>query len=82
MKRLQDKYIPNKKYEETEESKGWRRLTQQEMDIQGKDLCKEMEEEVLNTYKIEEGKRGCFQGTGDEPEVYEKSGKEANHVGR
>ena len=48
--------------EDTEEMKRWRSLNQSEMDLSWKKLAEKMEEEVLDTYKVEESKRGAFEG--------------------
>ena len=47
--------------EDTEEMKRWRRLNQSEMDLCWKNLAENMEEEVLDKYKVEESKRGAFK---------------------
>ena len=36
------------------------------MNSQWKELCKEIEEEVLEKYGVEEGTRGAHEGSGDE----------------
>ena len=48
--------------EDTEEMKRWRSLNQSEMDPCWKKLAERMEEEVLDNYKVEESKKGCFKG--------------------
>ena len=51
--------------EDTEEMKRWRSLNQIEMDLCWKKLAERMEEEVLDKYKVEESKRGAFEGRGN-----------------
>ena len=50
---------PNNAVEEdTEEMRNWRGLCR-------RNLAERMEEEVLDKYKVEEGKREAFRGGGD-----------------
>ena len=42
-----------------------RSLNQSEMDLSWKKLAERMEEHVLDKYKVEESKRGAFQGRGN-----------------
>ena len=51
--------------EDTEEMKRWRSLNQSEMDLCCTNLVEEMGEEVMDKYKVEESKRGAFEGRGD-----------------
>ena len=51
--------------EDTKEMRKWGSLSQSEMDQCWKNLAEKMEEEVLDKYKVEEGKRGTFRGRGD-----------------
>ena len=46
--------------EDTEEMRKW-----SEMDLCWKKLAERMEEDVLDNYKVEESKRGAFEGRGD-----------------
>ena len=46
---------------DTEEMRKWRGLSQSEMDPCWKKLAERMEEEVLDTYKVEESKKRGFQ---------------------
>ena len=45
--------------------KRWRSLNQIEVGVCWKKLAERMEEEVLDKYKVEENKRGAFEGRGD-----------------
>ena len=49
--------------EATEEMKRWRSLNQSEVDQCWKSLAGRMDEEVLDRYKVEQSKKGCFKGT-------------------
>ena len=51
--------------EDTEEMKRWRSLNQSEMDLCWKNLAERMVEVVLDKYKVEESKKGAFQGRGN-----------------
>ena len=51
--------------EDTEEMRKWRGLSQSEMDQCWRNLAERIEEEVLDKYKVEEGKREAFRGGGD-----------------
>ena len=46
--------------EDTEEMRKWRGLSQSEMDQRQRNLAESMKEEVLDKYKVEEGKREAF----------------------
>ena len=50
--------------EDTEEIRKWRGLSQSEMDQCWKNLAGRMEEEVLDKYKVEDGKREALRGRG------------------
>ena len=50
--------------EDTEEMKRWRSLNHSEMDLCWENLVEKMEE-ALDKYKVEESKRGAFEGRGD-----------------
>ena len=51
--------------EDTEEMRKWRGLSQSEMDQCWRNLAERIEEEVLDKYKVEEGKREAFRGGGN-----------------
>ena len=50
--------------EDTEEMTKWRGLSQSEMDQCWQNLAERMEEDVLDKYKVEEGKREASRGRG------------------
>ena len=50
--------------EDTEEMIGWRSTSQEEMDECWKKLAENVEEEVLDKYKVEDSKRGAYKGRG------------------
>ena len=54
IEKFKDKLVPTRKFEETEECQRWRNLTQTEMSDQWKELCKEIEDQVLDKYGVEE----------------------------
>ena len=60
--------MPTKKYEDKGDCKKLRNLIQTETNNQWKQFCEETEEEVLEVYGVEEGRRGLFEGRGDEPQ--------------
>ena len=51
--------------EDTEEMKRWKSLNQSGMDLCWKKLAARLEEEVMDKYKVEESKRGAFEGRGN-----------------
>ena len=50
--------------EDTEETIGWRALSQLDVDECRKKIAEKVEEEVLNKYKVEDSKRGAYRGRG------------------
>ena len=66
------KFTSARKYEDTKESNSWRHLTQLEVNSRRKELCKELEEEVLDTERVEEGQREGFKRRREEPQPIEK----------
>ena len=60
---------PNKKDEDTEKGRRWRNLTQTESTSLWQELCREIEEDVLETYGVSEGKQ-----EGIKAEVMSRSG--------
>ena len=61
--RLKDRFIPTEKYEDTEECRMLRKITQLETNSQWKQLCEEIEE-ALEKYGVEEGKTQLLRGRG------------------
>ena len=51
--------------ENTDEMNRWRSLNQSEIGLCWKRLAERMEEEVLDKYKVEESKKGAFNGRGN-----------------
>ena len=51
--------------EDTEEIVLWRSINQEDTDDLWKELCGQMEEEVLEKYKVEEDKKGAYKGRGE-----------------
>ena len=52
-------------YEDTEERRQRRHIRQEGTNELWKELCGKMEEEVLEKYKVEEGKEDAYKGRGE-----------------
>ena len=70
VERLRRQYSSTKIDEDTEEGKTWRIVMQLEMNNLWKELCKEIDGQVLKKYEVERGKRGVQRGRGDEPQWF------------
>ena len=54
----------NSIFKDTKEMIGWRSLKQEEVDECWRTVAGEIEEEVLNNYKVEDSKREAYRGRG------------------
>ena len=66
IERSKDEFIPTRKFEDTEECR--RGLSKTGTNDQWKELCKDIEEEVLEKYGVEENKSGVYKGRVEEPQ--------------